>query len=211
MGCSKENKPKTIPYYYINHHIAVEPGNDWYCVNGEWIWTVRGREEKEINDANKVADMQPYSEMGRQDYGTIRYQGRWTTVWTDSVHGDYISIDGIHYKLKPDWWTTTEKRRNAESQMLKQIPRVSIEEKMAASHGVVGKLLKGDEGWSEAGRPEWLKVPQLPNISLPGGIMRAFQLSAVVLMLFFALIIYLIFVRGKGAEGVTVGQVGVDV
>lgn len=44
---------------------------------------------------------------------------------------------------------------------------------------------------------------------MPGaGIKRSAQLIAIVLMGFIVLLIYIVFVKGKGAEGVTVGQVG---
>jgi hypothetical protein len=60
--------------------------------------------------------------------------------------------------------------------------------------------------------PEDNRLPPfgMPDVGMPeiGGIKRSLQTTAVVVMIFFALLIYIVFVKGKGASGVTVGQVG---
>lgn len=60
----------------------------------------------------------------------------------------------------------------------------------------------------------WGKKPKTALPSIPtfnfglGSIKKGAQTTAIVLMVFVGLIIYLIFVKGKGASGVTVGQTG---
>lgn len=52
---------------------------------------------------------------------------------------------------------------------------------------------------------------RLPDISMPdigGDIKRSAQVTGLVVMGFVALLVYLMFVRGRGASGVTVAQVG---
>lgn len=56
--------------------------------------------------------------------------------------------------------------------------------------------------------PEIPKMPSLGDVTGVGDIKRSLQVSAVALMLFILAIFYLIFVRGKGAEGVSVTAVG---
>ena len=59
-------------------------------------------------------------------------------------------------------------------------------------------------------------VPDIPDINLPdismpnigGDIKRSAQVTGLVVMGFVALLVYLMFVRGRGASGVTVAQVG---
>ena len=53
------------------------------------------------------------------------------------------------------------------------------------------------------------KTGEVVKKGLPGaGIKRSAQLIAIVLMAFFAFLVYIIFVKGKGAEGVSVSAVG---
>ena len=61
--------------------------------------------------------------------------------------------------------------------------------------------------------PDWhmpdISFPEMPKVGDSiGGFKRSLQTTAVIVMIFFALLIYIIFVKGKGASGVTVGQVG---
>lgn len=188
MTCNETEKPKDIPYYYRAHNIVPEEGNDWYCEDGVWIWTVRGREEKQVDEYERDVDKAPYKPLERASYGVIRYGGVWRTVWIDSVYGDFISVDGKHYQLKKEWWTTHEKRNTGESQILKEIPRKSIEEVFS------------DKRWD---------MPDLPNInfdfpSLPdlSGLKGSLQVTALVFIIVILIIVYML--TGKGEKGVTV-------
>lgn len=54
-----------------------------------------------------------------------------------------------------------------------------------------------------------LRFPAMPKIEAGmGGLKRSLQTTAIVVMLFVALLIYIVFVKGKGAEGVSVSAVG---
>ena len=212
MGCSKGNKPKDIPYYYTSHGIKPEAGNDWYCENGEWIWTVRGKEEKEIEITNQVMDALPYSQITREMYGSIKIDNKWKTVWTDSKYGDYVSIDGIHYELRTDWYKHREYRENGRKALKKVIPRRSQEDVLREKYGIFGKL-KRDDGWIGDGatlkKPEWLKVPKLPKLSLPGaGKFMSTKVKLIVTLLgAFVLLILLLVALGYSGMGGAAGGV----
>ena len=62
---------------------------------------------------------------------------------------------------------------------------------------------------------EYKELPEIPKIETPGikmpdvgGLKHSAQVTSIVVMGFVALLIYLMFVRGRGASGVTVAQVG---
>jgi len=212
MGCNRENKPRQIPSYYTSHGITPEPGNDWYCENGEWIWTVRGKEENQIEVANKVADALPYTEVTRDTYGSIKIDGIWKTVWTDSKYGDYVSLDGIHYQLRTDWYKHHTFREDGRKALRKVIPRKSQEDVLREKQGIFNVLHK-DEGWVGADaikRPDWLKVPQLPKVSLPGisSFMSTKVKLIVTLLGAFVLLMILLVAIGYSGMGSSVGRIG---
>ena len=79
------------------------------------------------------------------------------------------------------------------------------------------KRYGGTDKWIKevGGEAKDIKVPSFPSFTLPkmpsfnlGGIKQSMQIIAIVIMLFIAAIIYIIFVRGKGLKGVEVSAVG---
>lgn len=129
MEC-KTGKPEGIPYYYRSHNIVPNPGNGWMCVNGEWIWTVKGIEKSQIDIEEAQSDAKAFTTPTRDMYGSITYHGKQKIVWNDSQYGDYISVNGVHFRLNPNWWTTHYKRTHGETQTKEIIPRKSMEEVM---------------------------------------------------------------------------------
>ena len=53
-----------------------------------------------------------------------------------------------------------------------------------------------------------IKIPKIPLPDIGGDIKKSAQVTGLVVMGFVALLVYLTFVRGRGASGVTVAQVG---
>ena len=186
MSCEK-GKPEEIPYYYRNHNIAPNPGNDWVCVNGEWIWTVKGIEKVQVDMEEKKAEAKAFTTPTRDMYGSITYYGKQHIVWTDSIHGDYIAVEGVHYKLNPNWWTTHYKRTHGETQTKGIIPRKSMDEVM------------NEKRWGMPGLPEI----KLPSIGMFGkGIIGVIVLIVIALLALVAL--------GHSGLGASVGEVGVS-
>jgi len=116
MGCDILEKPKKIPYYYISHNITPDPNNDWVCVTGQWVWTVRGKEEEQVKTEEKRADSMAYTAPTRDMYGSILYNGKRYMVWTDSKYGDYIIVNHQNLILNPGWWETRGRRERGETQ-----------------------------------------------------------------------------------------------
>lgn len=186
MSCKNEDKPKDIPYYYRSHNITPSPGNDWVCVNGEWIWTVRGIESVQVNIEEKKADNAPYTEPTRDMYGSITYRGKQRIVWCDSVYGDYIAVDGVHYQLRTYWWKSHYNRTHGEAMISKVIPRKSMDKVM------------NEKRWGLPGLPS-LDV-KMPSIGLAGK--GVIGLIAIVIVIFLALI-----ALGYSGLGGSVGRV----
>ena len=93
MKCEK-GKPGGIPYYYTNHNIKPNPNNDWVCVNGEWIWTVKGIEKAQVDKYEKKVEAQPFTKPARDAYGTITYHGKQYVVWVCIIN--LVLIGGLH-------------------------------------------------------------------------------------------------------------------
>lgn len=83
--------------------------------------------------------------------------------------------------------------------------QASVKERIDIKHGegTFRTATRSLEEYEEAQR--W-KIPKIgmPDFGGIGDIKKGAQTTAIVLMVFVALIIYLMFVKGKGAEGVTV-------
>ena len=197
-GCT-EKKPEGIPYFYQNRGIAPTPGNDWVCDNGVWVWRASSQEKAQEPEASEKFEAQFIDCKNPQ--GLHKIQGEYRQVCKD-WRGYYYVENFQKYNLSLGWVYENITKANAEAILPKQDPLTSV-----LKDPTTGKWAGGDVG-AKIRAPFDKIATKLENISAGGGIMRAFQLSAIVLMLFVALIIYIIFVRGKGASGVTVGQVG---
>ena len=183
MSCEK-GKPEEIPYYYKSHNIIPNPGNDWVCVKGEWIWTVKGIEKAQVDIQEKQSDAKAFTPPTRDMYGSITYHGKQYIVWGDSKYGDYIAVDSVHYQLNPNWWTTHYKRTHGETQIRQTIPRKSMDEVM------------NEKRWSMPGLPDL----KLPSIGLAGkGVIGILVAIGLVLLALLAL--------GYSGLGGSVGRV----
>ena len=156
MGCEIEKKPKDIPYYYRNHNIIPSPGNEWVCVSGSWIWSVKGIEKAQVEIEDKKADNHAFTPSSREAYGSVTYHGKQYIVWIDSKYSDYISVKGVHYQLKPTWWGSHYNRTHGETQIKGIIPRKSMEQVM------------DEKRWGAPSLPSF-KMPsfEMPDIKFP--------------------------------------------
>ena len=171
MSC-KEKKPEGIPTYYKNHGIAADPRNGWVCKDGLWIWTIQGIEKAQVEKYEREAEARAYTLPTRDMYGSIKYHGKQCIVWVDTKHGDYIAVDGVHYKLNPNWWTTHYKRTHGETQTKGVIPRKSMEEVMS------------EKRWGAPSLPSL----KLPSIGLAGkGLIGIIVMIGVVILILVAI------------------------
>ena len=114
-------------------------------------------------------------------------------------------------RLKRELRTShTEAKERAKT--LERKAEKTVEERMIAKHGGENteKAFRSLDEY-EAEKGFFGLGLKMPDLSIGDGlsdVKRGVQTTAIVLMMFVGLIIYLIFVKGKGAEGVTVGQVG---
>ena len=110
-------------------------------------------------------------------------------------------------KLKRELRTSHIEARER-AKMLEEAAKKTVEERMIAKHGVetTEKAFRSldkyeaEKGFFGLG----LKLPDLSIGDAFGDVKRGGQITGIVLMAFVALIIYVIFVKGRGAEGVTV-------
>ena len=146
MSCRQEDKPKDIPYYYRAHNITPAVGNGWYCDDNEWIWTVRGYENEQCDAAEKESDRQAFTPATREMYGSITYNGKQYIVWTHPEHGDYITVGGVHHKLRKLWWISHDRRIQGETQTKGTFERAE----------------------SKFGKGGWLpSMPSMPSLKMP--------------------------------------------
>jgi hypothetical protein len=191
MTCIEE-KPKEAPYYYRARGIKPSPENRWLCENGVWVWRMSTYEKAQEPEASKKFEG-TFIEC-KNPAGFHKIEGDYRQVCKD-LRGYYYIKDFGRYNLSASWvYDNITKPKLEES-----IRAVMPEKDPLASwlqDPVTGKWKGGD-----------IKKPVLPQFKM-GGIKRSLQTTAIVVMIFFALLIYIVFVKGKGASGVTVGQVG---
>lgn len=86
----------------------------------------------------------------------------------------------------------------------------TVKERIEEKHGKGSweKATRSVEAMEEEKRWKMPKIPTLPLGEVGADIKKSAQMTGMVIMIFVALLVYLIFVRGKGGEGVTIGSVG---
>ena len=113
---------------------------------------------------------------------------------------DYLHSEKIKKELR---------REHAEAQRvalrLERKAEESVYERMVAKHGVkkAENAFRSLEDFEKEQGFFGVKMPSMPSLGL-GSIKKSAQATAVVLMVFVALIFYVVFVKGRGAQGVTV-------
>lgn len=188
MSCKIEDKPKEIPRFYTTHGILPSHKNDWVCKNNEWIWEITIQENEEIRKIEKIQEKLPYTAPTRNMYSTIVIEGKRYTVWVDSKYGDYVVINGKHYKLRTDWFKILEFRQHGEKALNGEIPRKSIED-----------VFKRPSLLDIFSLPDKPSLPKLPSLN---GIKTDLQLSIIFVVAIVLIIVYML--TGGGKKGVTV-------
>lgn len=86
----------------------------------------------------------------------------------------------------------------------------TVKERIEEKHGKGSweKAARSVEAMEDERKWKLPKIPTLPFEDVGADIKRSAQVTGMVIMIFVALLVYLMFVKGKGGEGVTVAQVG---
>lgn len=207
MTCT-EAKPAEAPYFYRVRGITPSPGNEWRCVNGVWEWRMTDHEKGQEPDASKKFESQFIA--CKTPVGYYKIEGEYLQVCKSTWGGYYYIKNYRKYNLSASWVyeniTKPGAKEKAKSILPEKDPFVGLMQDPES-----GKWAGMDVGSniSRTIRAPFDKSAQwMQGIAGGGGLVRSLQTTAIVLMLFVLAIFYLIFVRGKGAEGVSVSAVG---
>jgi len=195
MTCT-DRKPEKVPYYYQVRGINPSPGNDWVCEGGQWVWRMSGHEKAQEPKASEKFEGQFV--LCKNPVGVYKIGGSYRQVCRD-LRGYYYVENYSRFNLSANW---------AYENVIKPKAKSLIPDKDPAE-----SLLRDPESgkWWGAGvqeKAESLGERAKNLIPDAGGLKQSLQVTGLVIMAFFALLLYIIFVRGKGAEGVSVSAVG---
>ena len=201
MTCT-EAKPTEAPYYYRVRGINPSPDNDWVCVGGAWEWRMSDYEKAQEPDASKKFEAQFIA--CKNPVGHYKIKGEYVQVCRGTL-GRYYFIKGYtKFNLSSSWVyeniTKPGMKEAADSILPDKDPMINL-----LQDPETGKWW-GEDISKTIRAPFDKSVQWIQGVG--GGLKGTIASVGLVLMLFVALIIYLIFVRGKGAEGVSVSAVG---